>query len=77
MPLLKPILPTTAQWEMAASKIPIEFFHTQKIISKSYKCACFYGIQWVKKGENITMYVFRYFSSFHAEKKCLNYKLLK
>ena len=57
MPLLKPILPTTAQWEMAASKIPIKIFPHAKNISKSYKCACFYGIQWVKEGENITMFL--------------------
>ena len=76
MPLLKPILPTTAQWEMAASKIPIEFFPHAKNISKSYKCACFYGIQWVKKGENITMFL-DIFLHFMPKKKCLNYKLLK
>ena len=73
---LKPILPTTAQWEMAASKIPIEFFPHAKNISKSYKCACFYGIQWVKKGENITMF-FDIFLHFMPKKKMSKLQIIK
>ena len=52
--LFRPLL-HNGKWLRAKSQL--SFFHTQKNITKSYKCACFYGIQWVKKGENITMFL--------------------
>ena len=51
-------------------------FPHAKNTSKSYKCACFYGIQWVKKGENITMFL-DIFLHFMPKKKMSKLQIIK